>query len=71
MIAVDKILSDISTLTSTEKLQLVDKILTSLHPINKGVDINWGKEAEKRIEAHDDEQIVAIKENEVLEKYKR
>jgi hypothetical protein len=71
MSAIDKIFSEVSLLNSTEKLQLVDKILTSLQPTNHGVETIWAEEAEERIEAYGQGRVPAIDEQDVLKKYSK
>ncbi|MCF6244977.1 MAG: addiction module protein [Sulfurovum sp.] len=66
---IDSILSDMATLSEREKLQLVDKILLSVQPINKGVDAAWSHEAEERVKAFDAENISIVEAQDVLEKY--
>jgi len=65
----DKILVDVLALNSSEKIQLIDKILTSLHPINKGVDAVWGDEAEERLAAFSEGRVPTIDERDALQKY--
>jgi len=65
----NSILSDIATLSDTEKLQIVDKVLTSLHPVNKGVDAAWAQEAEERVNAFNEGNISTVDEKEIFEKY--
>ena len=69
MLQTDKILVDILTLKAEEKLQLVEKILTSLHPVNKGVDAAWAHEAEERVTAFNDGNVHTINEKDIFEKY--
>ena len=71
MSMINNILSDVSTLTSSEKLQLVDKILISLSPNNKGVDIVWGNEAEERLTAKDNGDISTIDEKDLFSRYQK
>ncbi len=69
MSKLNSILSDIATLSDTEKLQIVDKVLTSLHPVNKGVDAAWAQEAEERVNAFNEGNISTVDEKEIFEKY--
>ena len=71
MSMINDILSDVSTLTSNEKLQIVDKILTSISPVNKGVDITWGNEAEERLTAKDNGDILTIDEKDLFSRYQK
>lgn len=65
----DKIFSEISQLNVTEKLQLVDHILTSINPVNKGVEALWQEEAEERVKAYEEGRVSTQTEEEVLKKY--
>ena len=65
----DKILVDVLALNSTDKFQLVDKILTSLNPVNKGVEATWEEEAEERVTAYSHGHVSIIDAQEVLAKY--
>ena len=65
----DKIFSEISHLNVTEKLQLVDEILSSINPVNKGVEALWEEEAEERVTAYDEGRVSTHSEEEVLKKY--
>lgn len=71
MSMINDILSDVSRLTSNEKLQLVDKILTSISPVNKGVDIVWGKEAEERLTAKESGDILTVDAKDLFSKYQK
>ena len=68
---INKILSDMSSLSSNEKLQLVDKILTSFYPSNKGVEQEWKRESEERILSYEKGSLPTLNENDVLSKYKK
>jgi len=69
MSKIDALLSDVRSLNSDEKLQLVDKILTSFYPSNKGVETTNRKEAEARIEAYDKGLLETVDEKDVFSKY--
>ena len=71
MRAIDEIFSDILPLSHTDKLLLVDRILASLYPANKGVEKIWKDEAEERLEAYDQGNISAADEKDIFLKYKR
>jgi len=66
---IDKILVDILPLNTEDKLQLTDKILASFYPKNYGVDKVWEQEAEERIIAYTQGQLLAIDEKELFTKY--
>ena len=71
MSVIDKIFSETSFLNDKEKLQLVDKILISLNPVNNGVDAVWEEEAEERIAAYSEGRVSTIDEQNVLKKYSK
>ena len=69
MLNIDKIFADILALNKDEKLKLVDQILTSLHPLNKGVDAAWAEEAEERVKAFEAGNIYEVDAQETFAKY--
>lgn len=71
MSIINDILSDVSTLTSREKLQLIDKILTSISPNNKGVNIVWGNEAEERRIAKERGDILTVDAKDLFSRYQK
>ncbi|WP_309499396.1 addiction module protein [Sulfurovum sp.] len=71
MSGVDKMFSEVSLLSSTEKLLLVDKILTSLNPVNHGAEAIWNEEAEERITAYRQGRVPALDEEDALKKYSK
>ena len=71
MLAEDKILVDALALSPKEKLQLVEQILTSLHPVNKGVDSVWAQEADERVVAFNAGNVHAVESQKVFEKYNK
>ena len=71
MSAVDGVLSKVLALESSEKLQLIDKVLSSFYPTNKGVDKEWENEAEERINSHAQGSLPTLDEVDVLSKYKK
>lgn len=71
MSMINNILSDVSSLTSSEKLQLVDKILASIQPTNIGVETIWGNEAEERISAYNKGHVSAVDEKDVFTEYEK
>lgn len=68
---IDKIFKEIVTLDSQEKLRLIDKVLSTMYPVNKGAEEIWKNEADARVEAQKNDQISAIPEDEIFDKYKR
>ena len=71
MSTIDKILSDMSSLNADEKLQLVDKVLTSFYPNNKGVEQEWERESEERIRSYEKGSLPTLNATDVLSKYKK
>ena len=71
MLEIDKILVDVLPLHNSDKLQLVDKILASMQPINNGVDKVWENESEERITAYNEGRVSSIDEDEILKKYSK
>ncbi len=71
MSEIDKILVDVLALNSQDKLQLIDKMLASIQPTNKGVETVWKDEAEERITAYDQGRVSAVDEQNVLKKYSK
>ena len=69
MADIDKILSDIVALKSTEKVALIEKVLESIYPLNTGVEKVWNDEAEERITAYVQGRVPTIDELDVLKKY--
>jgi len=50
------------------KTQLVDKLLRSLHPVQKEIDKLWAAEAEKRVEEIKSGKVKTIPGDEVFKK---
>ena len=69
MSIIDEIFSKVSLLSAKEKLELVDKILISLQPVNSGVDAVWDEEAQERVLAHKEGRVSTIDEETLLKKY--
>jgi len=69
MLDIDKILENVLALKKEEKLHLVEQILTSLHPVNKGVDAAWAEEAEERVTAFDAGNVHEVDAQETFAKY--
>jgi len=70
MATTDRIFKEASTLSPSEKAQLVDKLISILDKSDKEIDELWAKEAEDRIDAYDQGKIKAISLEEVLQKYR-
>ena len=70
MTTVDRIFKEASTLSPSEKAQLIDKLISTLDKPDKKIDELWAKEAEDRIDAYDQGMIKAISLEKVLQKYR-
>ena len=68
---IDKILLEALALESTEKLQLIDKILASFYVENKGVESVWNDEVEERIGTYENGNLPEIDEADTFAKYKK
>jgi putative addiction module component (TIGR02574 family) len=66
----DKILKDASTLSPSEKAQLIDKLISTLDKSDKEIDELWAKESEDRIDAYEQGELKAITIKDVLRKYR-
>ncbi len=71
MSVVEEIFLDVSPLKSLDKLQLVEKILSSLNPIDKNIENMWANEAEDRLEAYDKGLLSTVSAKDVFEKYQK
>ena len=45
----EKILEEISDLTVEERMDIADRILRTLHPVDAGVDAAWASEIARRV----------------------
>lgn len=64
------ILKEAIQLEPTEKLKLVDQLITSLDKPDKNIDTLWAEEAESRLDAYKQGKLKAVSLEEVLSKYK-
>lgn len=64
------ILKEAIQLEPTEKIKLVDQLITSLDKPDKDIDKLWAEEAESRLDAYKQGKIKAVSLEEVLSKYK-
>ena len=71
MSVVEEIFLDVSLLRSQDKLQLVEKILTSLNPIDKNIEKIWANEVEERLEAYDKGLLSTVSAKDVFAKYQK
>jgi len=71
MSVVEEIFLDVSPLKSLDKLQLVEKILTSLNPIDKNIETIWANEVEDRLDAYDKGLLSTVSAKDVFAKYQK
>lgn len=71
MSSINKVLVEALALESTEKLELIDKLLASFYPVSKGVEILWSNEAEERISTYENGTLPTIDLETTFAKYKR
>lgn len=71
MSVVEEIFLDVSPLKSLEKLQLVEKILSSLNPMDEKLEKIWANEVEDRITAYDKGLLSTVSAKDVFEKYQK
>jgi len=64
------ILKEAIQLEPTEKVKLVDQLVTSLDKPDKDIDKLWAEEVESRLDAYKQGKLKAISLEEVLSKYK-
>ena len=62
----NEILKETLTLPPSQKVELIDKLLSSLDEPDKEIEKLWAKEAESRIDAYEQGKIKAITLKEVL-----
>jgi putative addiction module component (TIGR02574 family) len=67
----DKLVSQIKDLPDTEKLRLVDAILTELDKPDPEIDRIWAEEARKRWLAYKGGGLSTVSYEEVMSKYRR
>ena len=70
MATADRIFKEASSLSPSEKAQLIDKLISTLDTSDKEIDELWAKEAEDRIDAYDQGKIKTISLEKVLQKYR-
>ena len=64
------ILKEAIQLEPTEKVKLVDQLISSLDKPDKELDKLWAEEAESRLDAYKQGKLKAISVEEILSKYK-
>jgi putative addiction module component (TIGR02574 family) len=68
---VEKLASEIHSLSDIEKLQLVDAILTDLDKPDPEIDRIWAEEARKRWAAYKAGRIPTVSYQEVMDRHRR
>jgi Putative addiction module component len=68
---VEKLASDIRSLSDIEKLKLVDVILADLYKPDPEIDSVWAEEARKRWTAHKAGRIPTVSYKEVMNRHRR
>lgn len=71
MIKTDELFAEAVSLPLDMRAQLVDKLLQSLHPIQKEIDELWAEEAEKRVEDIRSGKVSTIPGEEVFGKIRK
>ena len=66
---VKKLTEEAAKLSPEERSELIEGILTTLNPVDPEIDALWLKESERRMEAYDQDEMIAIDADEVLAKY--
>jgi len=70
MITTDNIFKEALTLRPSEKVQLIDKLISTLDKPDKEIDELWAKEAEDRIDAYNQGKLKVVSLEKVLHKYR-
>jgi len=70
MITTDNIFKEALTLRPSEKVQLINKLISTLDKPDKEIDELWAKEAEDRIDAYDQGKLKVVSLEKVLQKYR-
>lgn len=63
----EKVYNEILELPSNEKVELADRLLLNLTPIDNSVDKAWLHESEKRLKEYREGKVEAIPGNQVFE----
>ncbi len=66
----DSIFKGASTLSPSEKAQLIDKLISSLDKSDSEIDELWAEEVEDRIDAYAQGKIKVISLEKILQKYR-
>jgi putative addiction module component (TIGR02574 family) len=68
MIKTQELFDEAVSLPVEMRAQLIDKLLRSIHPVQKEIDELWAKEAEKRVEEIKSGKVKTIPGDEVFKK---
>jgi len=68
MIKTEELFDEAVSLPVEIKAQLIDKLLRSIHPVQKEIDELWAAEAEKRVEEIKSGKVKTIPGDEVFKK---
>lgn len=71
MTRVEKLASEIATLSDVEKLHVLDTILSDLDKPDPAVDRVWAEEARRRWAAYKSGRVGTVSYQEVMEKFRR
>jgi putative addiction module component (TIGR02574 family) len=68
MISTEELMSEAVSLPLDIRLQLVERLLQSLHPTDKDIDRLWAAEAERRVEEIESGTVKPVPGDEVFKK---
>lgn len=68
---VDKLTAQATELTRDEKLDLIERILATVHPTAPAIDAAWIEEAEERMAAYERGEVETYDADEVLEELRK
>jgi putative addiction module component (TIGR02574 family) len=71
MLKIDELLSEIESLPIDMKTELIDKLISSMHPSQKEIDVLWAAEAEKRVDEIKSGRVQTIPGEQILSEAKK
>jgi putative addiction module component (TIGR02574 family) len=71
MISTEELISEAVSLPLNIRLQLVERLLHSLHPTDKGIDQLWAAEAERRVKEIESGEVKPVPGDEVFRKIRQ
>ena len=71
MLKIDELLSEIESLPIDMKTELIDKLISSIHPSQKEIDVLWAEEAEKRVDEIKSGRVQTIPGEQILSEVKK